>query len=79
MFPSAKIQGYLYQFLQISKWFRNFQTIAVAIRKQSSGAGGSQTIQIQPWTKILGMFNTQTNNTGLPDVRAHHMLFETFR
>ena len=42
MFPSAKIQGYLYQFLQISKWFRNFQTIAVAIRKQSSGAGGSQ-------------------------------------
>ena len=42
MFPSAKIQGYLYQFLQISKWFRNFQNIAEAIRKQSSGAGGSQ-------------------------------------
>ena len=42
MFPSAKIQGYLYRFLQISKWFRNFQTIAVAIRKQNSCAGGSQ-------------------------------------
>ena len=35
-------------------------------------------MQIQPWTKILGMFNTQTNYTGLPDVRAHHMLFERF-
>ena len=42
IFPSAKIQGYLYQFLQISKWFRNFQTIAVTIRKQSAGAGRTQ-------------------------------------
>ena len=42
MFPSAKILGYLYQFLQISNWFRNFQTIAVTIRKQSAGVNRTQ-------------------------------------